>query len=82
MPRGLDAVDGGGYWLKRGGEGNVGWCVNGEGGDNGAVPMQGGWIGQELRGVGGHGKEMCCRLMSDRVQVAAEVVSRRSNGRG
>ncbi len=39
MPRGLGAVDGGGSWLKWGSEGNFGWCVNGEGGDDGAVPM-------------------------------------------
>ncbi len=48
MPRGLGAVDGGGCWLKGGGEGNFGWCVDGEGGDDGVVPMQGGWIVQEL----------------------------------
>ncbi len=48
VPRGLGAVDGGGCWLKGGGEGDFGWCVNGEGGGDGAVPMQGGWIVQEL----------------------------------
>ncbi len=44
---GLPAMDGGGCGLKGGGKGNFGWCVDGNGGDDGAVPMQGGWIGQE-----------------------------------
>ncbi len=37
---GLCAMDGGGCGLKGGGKGNFGWSVNGEGGDDGAVPVQ------------------------------------------
>jgi len=47
MPVGLPAMDGGGRGLKRGGKGNFGGCVDSEGGDDGAVPVQGSWIGQE-----------------------------------
>ncbi len=44
---GLPTMDSGGCGLKGGGKGNFGWSVDGKGGDDGAVPMQGGWIGQE-----------------------------------
>ncbi len=48
MPRGLGAVDGGGCGLEGGGKRNFGWCVDGNRGDNGAVPMRGSWSGEEL----------------------------------
>ncbi len=82
VSRGLGAVDGGGCWLEGGGEGDIVWCVNGEGGDDGAVPMRGGWVAQEFGGAGGHGEEVCCRPMLVLVQIAVEVVSRGDGGRG
>ncbi len=44
---GLVAMNGDGCGLKGGGKGNFGWCVDGKGGCDDAVPMQGSWIGQE-----------------------------------
>ncbi len=41
----VGAMNGGGRGLRRGGKGNFGWCVNGKGGDDSAVPVQGSWTG-------------------------------------
>ncbi len=41
---GLGAVNGNGCGLKGGGKGNFGWCVDGEGGVDGLVPVQGCWV--------------------------------------
>ncbi len=43
----LPAMDGGGRGVKGGGKGNLGRCANSEGGNDGAVPVRGSWIGQE-----------------------------------
>ncbi len=56
MPFGLSAMDGGGRGLKRGGKGDFGWCINSEGGDDGAVPVQGSWTVPDHCKCGGHGE--------------------------
>ncbi len=45
--RGLGAMDGGGHGCKGGAKSCFGWCVDGERGDNGVVPVQGGRVDQE-----------------------------------
>ncbi len=47
MTVGLVAMDGGGSGVKGGGKGHVSQDVDSEGGDDGAVPVRGSWVGQE-----------------------------------